>query len=155
MQCYGVLGACTLFVHIPAASTGRAGNSVRLHPTTRARLQRADQETRDRVFGEIRLLRQLKHTNILSMFDWWLDSKSSVLVFITVRPCGRAPRPSQPRPLTLRGCCAPAAPHEATPRSLPRLPRPCFWLHIRRPHAPPYLPLRPLQELFMDGSLRT
>jgi hypothetical protein len=38
----------------------------------------AQQETRDRVFSEIKLLKQLKHKNILSMHDWWLDTKNSV-----------------------------------------------------------------------------
>lgn len=39
---------------------------------------KAQQETRDRVFSEIMLLKQLKHKNILAMHDWWLDTKNSV-----------------------------------------------------------------------------
>mmetsp|Transcript_12386 Transcript_12386/g.33788 ORF Transcript_12386/g.33788 Transcript_12386/m.33788 type:complete len:565 (+) Transcript_12386:69-1763(+) len=44
---------------------------------------KAQAETRDRIFGEIKLLKQLKHKNILAMHDWWLDQKNSTLIFIT------------------------------------------------------------------------
>mmetsp|Transcript_6314 Transcript_6314/g.13917 ORF Transcript_6314/g.13917 Transcript_6314/m.13917 type:complete len:717 (+) Transcript_6314:224-2374(+) len=38
---------------------------------------------RDRIFSEIRVLKQLKHKNIISLYDWWFDSKTSSICFIT------------------------------------------------------------------------
>lgn len=40
-------------------------------------------EERDRLFAEIRVLKQLKHKNIMSFHDSWLDSKSMCVNFIT------------------------------------------------------------------------
>ncbi|KAK9834073.1 hypothetical protein WJX81_007927 [Elliptochloris bilobata] len=40
-------------------------------------------EERDRLFAEIRVLKQLKHKNIMTFFDSWLDSKHGCVNFIT------------------------------------------------------------------------
>ena len=40
-------------------------------------------EERDRLFAEIRVLKQLKHKNIMSFHDSWLDQKSMCVNFIT------------------------------------------------------------------------
>jgi WNK lysine deficient protein kinase len=32
---------------------------------------RLDAEQRERLFGEIRVLSQLRHRNVMSLFDWW------------------------------------------------------------------------------------
>jgi hypothetical protein len=38
---------------------------------------------RERLFAEIRVLKQLKHKNIMSFFDSWLDTKNLTVNFIT------------------------------------------------------------------------
>ncbi|GFH10189.1 protein kinase domain-containing protein [Haematococcus lacustris] len=38
---------------------------------------------RERLFAEIRVLKQLKHKNIMSFFDSWLDQKNLTVNFIT------------------------------------------------------------------------
>lgn len=38
---------------------------------------------RERLFAEIRVLKQLKHKNIMSFFDSWLDQKNLTINFIT------------------------------------------------------------------------
>eukprot|EP00879_Flechtneria_rotunda_P000813 GHRR01000937.1.p1 GENE.GHRR01000937.1~~GHRR01000937.1.p1 ORF type:complete len:934 (+),score=365.76 GHRR01000937.1:289-3090(+) len=38
---------------------------------------------RNRMLGEISMLRQLKHRNIMRLYDWWYDREQQVLVFIT------------------------------------------------------------------------
>jgi WNK lysine deficient protein kinase len=35
------------------------------------------------MLGEITMLRQLKHRNVMRLFDWWYDQQQRVLVFIT------------------------------------------------------------------------
>jgi WNK lysine deficient protein kinase len=40
-------------------------------------------EERDRLFAEIRVLKQLKHKNIMSFHDSWLDQKTMCVNFIT------------------------------------------------------------------------
>lgn len=40
-------------------------------------------EERDRLFAEIRVLKQLKHKNIMTFHDSWLDSKTMTVNFIT------------------------------------------------------------------------
>ena len=40
-------------------------------------------EERDRLFAEIRVLKQLKHKNIMTFYDSWLDSKTMTVNFIT------------------------------------------------------------------------
>jgi serine/threonine protein kinase len=40
-------------------------------------------EERDRLFAEIRVLKQLKHRNIMSFHDSWLDDRSQTVNFIT------------------------------------------------------------------------
>jgi len=55
-----------------------AWNEVPVHE-----LASSSEKERDRVFGEIALLKQLKHKNVLALHDWWYDKKNSTLVFIT------------------------------------------------------------------------
>lgn len=38
---------------------------------------------RDRLFAEIRVLKQLKHKNIMTFYDSWLDQKTYSVNFIT------------------------------------------------------------------------
>lgn len=38
---------------------------------------------RDRLFAEIRVLKQLKHKNIMSFYDSWFDQKNMTVNFIT------------------------------------------------------------------------
>jgi WNK lysine deficient protein kinase len=38
---------------------------------------------RERLFAEIRVLKQLKHKNIMSFYDSWLDQKNLTVNFIT------------------------------------------------------------------------
>lgn len=40
-------------------------------------------EDRDRLFAEIRVLKQLKHKNIMSFYDSWLDNRTCTVNFIT------------------------------------------------------------------------
>ncbi len=40
-------------------------------------------EERDRLFAEIRVLKQLKHKNIMTFHDSWLDQKTYSVNFIT------------------------------------------------------------------------
>ncbi|WIA39905.1 hypothetical protein OEZ86_013347 [Tetradesmus obliquus] len=42
-----------------------------------------DQESRERLFSEIHVLKSLKHRNIMSFFDWWYDGSSQTINFIT------------------------------------------------------------------------
>ncbi|KAL3146318.1 hypothetical protein ABBQ32_003012 [Trebouxia sp. C0010 RCD-2024] len=43
----------------------------------------ASREERDRLFAEIRVLKQLKHKNIMTFYDSWLDQKTYSVNFIT------------------------------------------------------------------------
>ena len=43
----------------------------------------ASQQDRDRLLGEIRVLKALKHKNVMSLHDWWYDSKGRNICFIT------------------------------------------------------------------------
>jgi WNK lysine deficient protein kinase len=38
---------------------------------------------KDRLFAEIRVLKQLKHKNIMSFYDSWFDQKNMTVNFIT------------------------------------------------------------------------
>ena len=38
---------------------------------------------RERLFAEIRVLKQLKHKNIMTFYDSWLDQKNMTVNFIT------------------------------------------------------------------------
>lgn len=38
---------------------------------------------RERLFAEIRVLKQLKHKNIMSFYDSWLDQKAATVNFVT------------------------------------------------------------------------
>lgn len=38
---------------------------------------------RQRLFAEIKVLKQLKHKNVISLFDWWYDPRLATLNFIT------------------------------------------------------------------------
>ena len=65
-------------------------------------------EERERLIAEIRVLNQLKHKNIMTFFDSWLDPKTQQINFITemftsgtLRQC--APPPS----LHASSCCVP------------------------------------------------
>lgn len=40
-------------------------------------------QERDRIFSEIRVLKALKHKNVMSLYDWWYDSKACNICFIT------------------------------------------------------------------------
>ena len=43
----------------------------------------SNKEERDRLFAEIRVLKQLKHKNIMTFYDSWLDQKTYCVNFIT------------------------------------------------------------------------
>ena len=40
-------------------------------------------QERDSIMGEIRVLKQLKHKNIITLHDWWYDDKTCSICFIT------------------------------------------------------------------------
>ncbi|KAG2495564.1 hypothetical protein HYH03_006164 [Edaphochlamys debaryana] len=48
-----------------------------------AEMARFREKDRQRVFAEIRVLKQLKHKNIMTLYDSWFDEKRLVLCFIT------------------------------------------------------------------------
>ena len=54
-------------------------------PVKQVRVQELvnSKEERDRLFAEIRVLKQLKHKNIMSFHDSWLDQKTMCVNFIT------------------------------------------------------------------------
>ncbi len=54
-----------------------AWNQVRVSDLVSSR------EERDRLFAEIRVLKQLKHKNIMTFYDSWLDPKTYTVNFIT------------------------------------------------------------------------
>ncbi|KAL0048928.1 hypothetical protein WJX82_002575 [Trebouxia sp. C0006] len=54
-----------------------AWNQVRVNELVTSR------EERDRLFAEIRVLKQLKHKNIMTFYDSWLDQKTYSVNFIT------------------------------------------------------------------------
>lgn len=68
----------------------------------------SSKEERDRLFAEIRVLKQLKHKNIMTFHDSWLDQKSFCVNFITElftsgtlrQYASRASPPSDCSPLT-------------------------------------------------------
>ena len=43
----------------------------------------ANESDREQILGEIRVLQQLKHKNIMSLYDWVYDKKSASILFIT------------------------------------------------------------------------
>jgi WNK lysine deficient protein kinase len=45
--------------------------------------QDVNKEERDRLFAEIRVLKALKHKNIMSFYDWWYDARAHQVNFIT------------------------------------------------------------------------
>ncbi len=47
-------------------------------------------EERDRLFAEIRVLKQLKHKNIMTFYDSWLDSKCAAGPQRLLLSCSRA-----------------------------------------------------------------
>ena len=76
-----------------------AWNQVRVNEFVQSK------EDRDRLFAEIRVLKQLKHKNIMTFFDSWLDTRTNTVNFITelftsgtLRQCG--PRPATLAPTT-------------------------------------------------------
>lgn len=54
-----------------------AWNQVKVHDLV------SSPQERERLFAEIRVLKQLKHKNIMSFFDSWLDQKNLTVNFIT------------------------------------------------------------------------
>jgi len=42
-----------------------------------------DDQQRERLFAEIRVLKQLTHKNIMSFHDWWYDTRTATINFIT------------------------------------------------------------------------
>mmetsp|Transcript_30896 Transcript_30896/g.91879 ORF Transcript_30896/g.91879 Transcript_30896/m.91879 type:complete len:217 (-) Transcript_30896:2501-3151(-) len=40
-------------------------------------------QDRARIFGEIRVLKALKHKNVMSLYDWWYDNNNQNICFIT------------------------------------------------------------------------
>lgn len=71
----------------PLAPTMRAGtevawNQVRVSEVMSAK-DAENKEERDRLFAEIRVLKALKHKNIMSFYDSWYDPKTYTVNFIT------------------------------------------------------------------------
>ncbi len=48
-----------------------------------AELAWTSEKERDSIFGEIQMLKALKHKNIISLYDWWFDPKISCICFCT------------------------------------------------------------------------
>lgn len=42
-----------------------------------------EKDHRERLFAEISVLKRLKHKNIMTFYDYWLDEKNNTLNFIT------------------------------------------------------------------------
>ena len=73
----GLRGCC---MTLAFAGTEVAWNQVRVSELVNCR---DSKEERDRLFAEIRVLKQLKHKNIMTIYDSWLDSKTMSINFIT------------------------------------------------------------------------
>ncbi len=75
-----------LHFHCPAptqpAGTEVAWNQVRVSEVMSAK-DAENKEERDRLFAEIRVLKALKHKNIMSFYDSWYDPKTYTVNFIT------------------------------------------------------------------------
>eukprot|EP01026_Neomeris_dumetosa_P007599 TRINITY_DN12353_c0_g1_i1.p1 TRINITY_DN12353_c0_g1~~TRINITY_DN12353_c0_g1_i1.p1 ORF type:complete len:173 (-),score=20.43 TRINITY_DN12353_c0_g1_i1:42-560(-) len=41
------------------------------------------QKDRDRLYGEVRVLKKLRHKNIMSFYDSWVDEQNQVINFVT------------------------------------------------------------------------
>lgn len=41
------------------------------------------EKERQRVFGEVNILKTLKHRGIMRMSDWWFDPRTTTITFIT------------------------------------------------------------------------
>ena len=86
-----------------------------------------DEQQWERLFAEIRVLKQLTHKNIMSFHDWWYDSRNATINFITeVRGCRgsfragvsvHSARAPQPKP-----CCDAARFDGNTLWARPRIP---------------------------------
>ncbi len=68
--------------------TASTGSAVTEGPAASAMQVRVSElvsskEERDRLFAEIRVLKQLKHKNIMTFYDSWLDPKTYTVNFIT------------------------------------------------------------------------
>ncbi len=94
------------------AGTEVAWNQVRVSELVNCR---DSKEERDRLFAEIRVLKQLKHKNIMTIYDSWLDAKTMSINFITelftsgnLRQCVGPLHPFLPL-ACLRHCCWPTA----------------------------------------------
>lgn len=64
----------------PPAGTEVAWNQVKVSELVNCK---DSKEERDRLFAEIRVLKQLKHRNIMTFYDSWLDPKNMSINFIT------------------------------------------------------------------------
>ena len=64
------------------AGTEVAWNQVRVSEVMSAK-DAENKEERDRLFAEIRVLKALKHKNIMSFYDSWYDPKTYTVNFIT------------------------------------------------------------------------
>ncbi|GIL91128.1 hypothetical protein Vretimale_9573 [Volvox reticuliferus] len=59
------------------------GMEVAWNEVAVAELARFREKDQQRVFAEIRVLKQLKHKNIMTLYDYWFDERRLMLVFIT------------------------------------------------------------------------
>lgn len=59
-----------------------AWNQVRVSELMSAK-DAENKEERDRLFAEIRVLKALKHKNIMSFYDSWYDPRTFTVSFIT------------------------------------------------------------------------
>lgn len=60
---------------VPAAEV--AWNQIRLNEMM------STKEDRERLFAEVRVLKQLKHKNIMTFYDSWVENKGYTINFIT------------------------------------------------------------------------
>ena len=65
----------------------------------------SSKEERDRLFAEIRVLKQLKHKNIMTFYDSWLDPKTYTVNFITELFTSGTLRQCVPKSLSLVWFC--------------------------------------------------
>jgi serine/threonine protein kinase len=68
-------------LHLPAG-TEVAWNQVRVSELMSVK-DAENKEERDRLFAEIRVLKALKHKNIMSFYDSWYDPRTYTVSFIT------------------------------------------------------------------------
>lgn len=79
----------TLMRQDKAGFTNFPADQVAWNEVAVAELALFREKDRQRVFAEIRVLKQLKHRNIMALHDYWLDERRCTLNFITeVGACG-------------------------------------------------------------------